>query len=615
MKTQTIIRKFVPLALLYVPLLSATSWAAIVNKVENGSFYTATGGVLHEWEKCNPDVNDIPDGSASVPGPTVSCASYTGYTDPGTVSQQSQSGLLCSVSPDNKYARITPDSGENVAIRQRFFTDEIIGRVLTVNVCLRRPLGIGNRTATVTIAWKTERDGATYGVYAKCVSDAFAPGSTFAQETFYCEVPDPTFDEELHIYSDSFIQIETGGTSGSLDVDAVQVLGSDVGPVWTIDCINDIHCRSETLPSVTSSDEIATVSSRDGVTGTDNFPIREVYVTDATGGNAKRITTQPSSHKYGQMHAAVSPDRSKIAVVRFEEDWDGNGKHTTTVDPQAVWILDTGNDVAYQLTPYWQDAGLAGVAWDSDSTHLYYSVDRGRHTWIYRINLSTFAITKMTDSGIDVWEAEVDLSRDDEWLIFGAKQRFVDGTYEKKQRIYRMEVDDAPCSACASREQLTDIDETPKDAPAGVGFPVGDYDPQFSPDGTEILFWRNRECLIGESCDVASQGWSIEKCSLSDDCTDDANVDRLLDGGVGENADVGYLIPDWGNPTYLPNGVRPIIVGTWDTGVSDPYVGIYALEADGTSQLKTQQGKGYTDDCEGDVASNECDLWPRFIDR
>ena len=601
------------------PPAHATTYELLENRSFDGSPSN------REWELCDP-ATDLPPSGAN--GGPVACAAdgaiSTGAWTVNSIEAATKSGSSCSFNGSANSAALQPDVDENVAIRQRMITGLLVGRNLTISGCWRRSTSPENadRKLKLTLFWKKDRgtseDPGTYD--SSCTwtaEDSETSWTYFSFSPSECNMPGTSGTKML---SDSYLQVETVGTKGNVRVDELSVSTTNDASAWNISCSGTlVNCRSETMPSsISTSMEIAAVSHRYDVTGDDGFPVREIVVTDADGENVTRVTTQPTP-KYGQIHPAVSPDRTLVAVVRFTDDWNDDEKYTTTIDPQSLWILNLSAGKAFQLTPYWQDGALAGVAWGTDSDTIYYSTEIGRYTRIYEVVLSTGAVTLMSDFSVNDWESDVDLSRDGTQLIFHASERLVDGTYEEKGRIWIQDISDGPCGPCTSREQITDIDLEPQDSPDGSRLGVGDYDPQFSPDGMEILFWRNRPC----STSCATQGWSIETCDITD-CESDSDLTQLVDGGVGDVTQTGgpdlvFLIPDWADPDNVPNGTLPIIVGNADIREDNEFFGIYAMESDGTGDTKLNQVNN-PDDCTGFSAGalyepEECEVWPRWIDR
>ncbi len=609
------------LQLAYVLVATPARATTYTITVLNDNFAAASTA---EWEMCDP-ATDTPE--TTVP-PTGTCDATS------SVGSWNSSLGKCDVTPvpaDDYSALLQPaDSSHNVAIRQRLVAGDIVGRTLSISFCWKRFFA-GNRRAKVTVAWKKQRGTAASGVYDRTCTQTYANADTnwHRPTALSCTIPGIGGTKVL---SDVYLQIESanpasGTPSGDIRVDDISITSQDAAATWNATWGTCTNCRTETLPTISASNEIVAVSRSDqvvydnGVQGPIN--IREVYVTGATGGSRTRITNQsgqPGGARYDQMHPSVSPDRQYISVVRFIEDWNNDGKFTTVVDPQAVWILDTVNDRAVQLSPYWQDAALAGAPW-LDNSFVLYSVDIGRYTSIYKVKFDgSVAAVKISDSAQNDWESDVGISPDGSHIVFHVEERNSNGTYQDLGKIYKMQISDAPCSNCPSRVQVTAGGTLiAREAPDNSGLPVGDYDPEFNQDETKIILWRNT-CIDngtpGTTCDSStSTGWSVVKCTNLSNCA--SNSSTLVDGGnspVGTNTQI-YLIVDWG-----PAASNPIIMGLKDTNAGPPdarYNGIFAMNESETESQgdKIEQGQGYTGNCLGDTIANECESWPRWIDR
>jgi hypothetical protein len=543
---------------------SLTAHAVTVELLVNSSFQS---GDTAEWELCNPATNGLPTAGPLPCEPATSPGAFyvNNNTDcPGTLDADS--------------AVLIPNAGASVAIRQRLITDQAVGRTVTVSWCGVRT-AFSDRGIKMTLAYK--RPLSAGGGYGTCTSTQ-ALTSSWATYSANCNVPNP-------ILQDIYVQFETTGTTGTVRLDALHATADSSGPAWSI------SKATVTTGTIDPSDEIVAVSARDNVTGRDGFKIREIYVTEADGSNPTRITNQAANTAYGQMHPAVSPDRTKIAVVRFMEDWNGDDAYTTTVDPQAIWIIDLSASPKkeWQLTPTWVGGGMGGVAWGADSSTVYYSVELGRQTRIYRSGLEGAGLTLLSDTTLNAWESDVTLTPDFSKVLFGAWDRNLDGTYAKKQTVWMMDADDG-----ANRTQMS-TGGADSAQYANIDFlPVGDYDPEMSPDGTQLLLWRNKVCT--SPCDNTIEGMDLVKCTIGNgNCL--ANIVTVLRTGGLENF---FLIADWGSPS----SGNPIIIGNNDTLSSPTYFGLYSMAANGTNKTKEQSSS-----CTGATPAAECDVWPRWI--
>ncbi len=252
----------------------------------------------------------------------------------------------------------------------------------------------------------------------------------------------------------------------------------------------------------------------------------EIYVADSNSSNTLRL----SFSLFAYIHVAVSPGRDLIAAGLIIEDTNGNGSYEAA-DVKRLCVINPATGEQTDLAGEY-DATWGGIVWSPDGNFLYASMTRDYLTWnIYRIRLSDGSVESMTDGlnaqlgvpGIRHWVSDVSVSPDGEWLtgIFAHPEET--GFY-KKMRIIEFRSDGT------SARFLTDGGEL---SPGQYGlFPAGDFDPEFSPDLSKVVFAR-----------VTGVGFN-GPLATSDIVTvsrDDLTIENL--SGAGNPASHG--IPNW----------------------------------------------------------------------
>jgi Tol biopolymer transport system component len=212
---------------------------------------------------------------------------------------------------------------------------------------------------------------------------------------------------------------------------------------------------------------------------------RELFVLDSNGEHITQVTHAGDMYN----HFAVSPDRKMIAGVRLAGDTNGNGS-VDFADKKTLWILELATGKEWALVPDW-DAGWGGVDWSPDSRFVYFSVLRNGVSDIYRISYDGQDLKNIT-SGINLelpfaaekkgirWVSDTGVSPDGEWICFhytwSGVNKGVIGICRTDGTQARIVTDGGPMK------------------PGKVGpWGAGDFDPEFSPDGTHIVFERTTD--------------------------------------------------------------------------------------------------------------------------
>jgi Tol biopolymer transport system component len=204
-------------------------------------------------------------------------------------------------------------------------------------------------------------------------------------------------------------------------------------------------------------------------------------------GKVTRITTAKFSHN----HFVVSPDRRYIATNRYSRgDNNKDGKYFPLNDYKELWLLDTVAGTEKRLIPE-IDAGWGGLSWSPDSKWIYFSSptpDVGMD--LRRVNIETDRVEVLTADvnrllgvhGARKFVSDVGVSHDGHWLVFLYSRPAQESGGNVKTRIAVMKTDGSEAHF------VTDGGPLPPGR-RGV-WSVGDFDPEFSPDGKSISFAR-----------------------------------------------------------------------------------------------------------------------------
>ena len=329
--------------------------------------------------------------------------------------------------------------------------------------------------------------------------------------------------------------------------------------------------HAQLFTPIPENTQIILSSKRDGILC--NVPdvqilSNELYAMDSTGGNMTRITHDHYAHN----HFAVSPDRKKIAAVRFLADTDGDGT-LRFLDWKSVWILDLENQNQWRVDRGF-DAGWGGVDWDPDNTHIYTSlVDHANNNKvdIFKINIYDSTRTNIT-SGIDdalgithgKFVSDVSISHDGEWLVFALKKAESAPPFDliKKSMIAR-------CRTNGEDAQYVTYggDLPPQQFGA---FSIGDYDPEFSPDDQWVVF--ERATLVKVNWGTPESGYGAGSGVIMKMKVD--RSDSLI--FTPQDTTATYGVPDWS-----PDGEK-IVLSELNENQSYIGTGIMSAQGDGT---------------------------------
>ena len=186
------------------------------------------------------------------------------------------------------------------------------------------------------------------------------------------------------------------------------------------------------------SDEIVFQSNRDG-----DF---EIYIMNIDGSNQRQLTDNDVDDKYPR----VSPD----------------GRYITYGSAQAgnsdIYIMNRDGSNQQQLTIHAEDDWLPSFS--PDSQQIIFSSERSGSADLYIVNIDGTELQRIAETSAR--EGRSDWSVNDK-LVFNA-------SIELDWEIYTSDLDNS------NRQKLTDSN-------------VDEWSPQWSPDGTQILFHSERE--------------------------------------------------------------------------------------------------------------------------
>ncbi len=307
------------------------------------------------------------------------------------------------------------------------------------------------------------------------------------------------------------VVIETTGTAKAghvILVDDISVSASDLAEPAHVP-----QAVSATLGVIPDEAAFIGISSRDPDDGDEGFRTRDVYATQLDGTEAVRVTD--TTHG-GYLNTAVNPvNHHLIAVERITEDWNHDEAHDFYDPPHSVWILDTtpGNQREWQLTPTYQNAGLASVEWTPDGEWVFFGMTQGRHWWVYRakatpgvtfspVRLTNVAATDAADAAGVCNETDLSVSNSGDWAAGRRALEAVDGSCIAQSSIFKVRVaNDQGYVSAQTPVVVWTPDHAGYDPANGLPFygdllPIGGYDPEFSDDDSQfVIEWNNDETV------------------------------------------------------------------------------------------------------------------------
>jgi hypothetical protein len=385
--------------------------------------------------------------------------------------------------------RVAPTGGQTI-LTQSLRTSMIVGRELTFSGWLQSD---SNRGVDVVILFWLPS-----GAYDTSCAFHASASPDWAQFGGSCHAPSTIYWTQL--------RVTTNGGSGSAYLDDLSLTAAGDGPGFRIEK------RPATFGEMPSDATIVGLSSRHNEAGDDDTR-DEVYVMSDSG-VATRITYTAWAHT----HCDVSPDRTMVVAGRFWGDLDKNGKYEEVKDPQALWLLDLKNGQEWQLVPDWYWSGMGGVVFSPDGQWVYFGAIDGPYGRLYRVRPDGSDLTRISED--TAWQSDIGISRDGNWLLYHRQERVADGSFVNKGEIWAMRPDGS------ENHRVTDGGAGDPDVQGG--WPIGDFDAEFSPDGRQVIFAHN---------DPAHSGWGIARVN--------ADGSGRTDLVVGSATHING-IPDWG---------------------------------------------------------------------
>ena len=284
----------------------------------------------------------------------------------------------------------------------------------------------------------------------------------------------------------------------------------------------------------------------------EGFLVNELYVADSNGDHVTQITR--GHHLYN--HFAVSPNRQRIAAIRFAGDTNNDGRVDAS-DWKTLWVQDLALGIEWPLLRDF-NAGWGGVDWSPGGQYIYLSVLVNGQSDIYRIRPNGSGLKNITKNlnallGIPKWGkwvSDVSVSFDGQLIAF-----LYSNSADDPNRIAVARVD-------GSAAWLVTDGGGPDSPHAGGVWGPGDYDPEFSPDGRSLCFQRATDAAL-----------SPGNVSSHDIMTINLDRNELARLSPEDNQAV-HGICDWS----IDNR---IVFSEWSS--ADGYVGPVIVHADGSN--------------------------------
>jgi len=277
----------------------------------------------------------------------------------------------------------------------------------------------------------------------------------------------------------------------------------------------------------------------------------ELYTMDSLGGHVTQITFD---HAEDYEHAAVSFDRKMIAADRYLRNGTG---------PVGVWVIDIERKTEVRVAADFFSAGDGGVDWSPDG-FIYFAGRASATTGagIFRIRPDGSGLTQVlgleaSDTG---FVGDVSVSADGTMLAYVRAVGVPKGSRQVlKTQIWVAGVD-------GSGQRMVD-DGGPELGNYG-GFPVGDFDPELSPDNKFVVFSRTNTQFVNfkDSIRTAHDLWV-------------APVDRSKAARRITAPGPASIIPDWDD--------HKILFTEYDE--RGRYIGLVTINPDGTGKRRLEK--------------------------
>jgi len=320
--------------------------------------------------------------------------------------------------------------------------------------------------------------------------------------------------------------------------------------------------RMESLSAIPKEAELVCESTMAGENSEFGFPSNELYVADSAGGHLTRVTHNKRLYN----HFAVSPNRQMIAANRYDQGDSNKNGSIELMDQKTLWVIDLEHKQEWALVPQYQ-AGWGGIDWTPDGEFIITSITVDGLTDIYRIRPDGTGMENLTKKlpkllGVPRhnFVSDVSVSFDGKWITFLYNTR-----RSEPNRIAVMRIDGSAAhfvtdgGGAASKRVAQAID-------------LGDYDPEFSPDGQYICFQRtNGQNRIGMFATTDVMRIKI----------DGSDLRRL---SPADNRGI-HGISDW-------SADNRIVFSEWNE--VDRWTGTVLVNADGSNYHRVEKLKGCT---------------------
>ncbi len=203
----------------------------------------------------------------------------------------------------------------------------------------------------------------------------------------------------------------------------------------------------------------------------------EIYTMNSDGGDVTQITflsPRPVDQPYE--HVALSFDHKVIAANRYLKSGTG---------PTGLWVIDLEHHSERRLVADFFTAGNGGVDWSADG-FIYFAGQRtpGEKQGIFRIRVDGSQLTQVRalDAADPGFVGDVSVSEDSSLVAYvRAVPMYVGSRKVLKTQIWVIRPD-------GNGDRMVD-DGGPELGNQG-GFPIGDFDPEISPDNKYVVFSR-----------------------------------------------------------------------------------------------------------------------------
>lgn len=283
----------------------------------------------------------------------------------------------------------------------------------------------------------------------------------------------------------------------------------------------------------------------------------EIFTMKADGGSVTQITfSSAQQREQTYEHVAVSFDRKMIAANRYLKGGTG---------PTGVWVIDLERKVETRLLHAFFTAGNGGVAWSPDG-FLYFAGRRNprEKESIFRVSPDGSGLKSIVtlEPSADGFLGDVSVSEDGSMLAYiRAVGLPAKGGTVLKTQVWVARID-------GSGQRMVD-DGGPALGNRG-GFPIGDFDPEISPDNTRVVFSRTNieHVNFKESFNTAHDLW----VATLDGSAPARRVTRP--GPIS-------IIPDW-------RGSKILFTEYSEAG---RYTGLALISPDGTGYRRLEPGR------------------------